>query len=304
MQLQATLRPISKEAEARLGVPIKILDHGFLTPIDYMGTDLEIVQAARASFGPSAKSLQDDRTLLRYLLRNRHTTPFEMCEVKFQCRMPIFVARQWIRHRTANVNEMSLRYSEPIWEFYIPEPDKLALQAKDNKQGREMMALPSDVADRVRGFMLAHNANSRSLYEDLEGEIGLAKELARMHLPVSIYTQWIWKIDLHNLMHFLGLRLDPHAQYEIRVFAEAMADFVKAWVPWAWEAFEDYRLNAMQLSVQEQIAVSAILTAIGQGSRNAEEIIDSSVYASGLRGREAQEAANKLRKFLENKPAS
>ncbi len=299
-----TQRPISEAAESRLGVKVPLLDYGFVTPVDYMGTDLCIVQAARASYGPSPKSKQDDRTLLRYLLRHRHTTPFEMCEVKFLCRMPIFVARQWIRHRTANVNEMSLRYSEPIWEFYVPQASALALQAKDNKQGREMMPLPPDVAARVQDFMQRRYEDDQRMYGWLEDEIGLAKELARMHLPVSLYTQWIWKIDLHNLMHFLSLRLDSHAQYEIRVFAQAMADFVAAWVPWSWEAFNDYKREAQTFSRQEQDALAWIYANGPTHTGCLSHMIDDALTASGLSGREAKEAEVKLRALFDRKVAS
>lgn len=253
-----TARPIAAGAEPLLGIETPVLDLGYVQPIDYMGTDACIVQAARVSYGPSTRALHDDRGLLRYLMRHRHTTPFEMCEVKFRCKMPIFIARQWIRHRTANVNEMSLRYSEAPDEFYVPALEAVTLQSTDNKQGRGA-ELPDEIRERVRAIMSARNEQAYADYQALAGELGIARELARTVLPVSLYTQWIWKIDLHNLMHFLSLRLDPHAQLEIRLFAEAMAGFVRAWVPQAWEAFTDYRLEAATFSRMELRALYMIM---------------------------------------------
>jgi len=281
-----TARTLAPGAEALLGQEVPILDLGFVQALDYMGTDEDIVQAARVSYGPSTRKLHDDRGLLRYLMRHRHTTPFEMCEVKFRCKMPIFVARQWIRHRTANVNEMSLRYSEAPDEFYVPNLEHVTLQSSTNKQGRDLETeLPAELREQVRALMRARNEQVYADYQRLAGELGIARELARTVLPVSLYTQWIWKIDLHNLLHFLDLRLDPHAQIEIRRFAEAMADFVRAWVPVAWEAFIDYRREALPLSRLEARALALLLAGTPEPEAEA---------AAGLKGRELQEFQSKL----------
>lgn len=284
--MTATARSLSPGAEALLGREVPVLGLGFVQPIDYMGCDTDIVQAARVSYGPSTRKVHDDRGLLRYLMRHRHTTPFEMCEVKFRCKMPIFVARQWIRHRTANVNEMSLRYSEAPDEFYVPALEEVTLQSATNKQGRDVeTALPAALRERVRGLIRARNEACYADYQVLAGELGIARELARTILPVSLYTQWIWKIDLHNLLHFLDLRLDPHAQVEIRRFAEAMAAFVRAWVPLAWEAFEDYRRGAIALTRLDARALGYLL----QGADEA-----TAAARAGLAGRELQEFQEKL----------
>lgn len=284
--MTATARPIAPGAELRLGREVRVLDLGFVQPIDYMGTDIDIVQAARVSYGPSTRKVHDDRGLLRYLMRHRHSTPFEMCEVKFRCKMPIFVARQWIRHRTANVNEMSLRYSEAPDEFYVPALEQVTLQSTTNRQGRDAEAeVPLELREQVRALMTARHEQCYADYQKLAGELGIARELARTLLPVSLYTQWIWKIDLHNLLHFLDLRLDPHAQVEIRVFAEAMAEFVQAWVPLAWEAFVDYRREALPLSRLEARALARML----QGTDEA-----AAAEAAGLAGRELREFSDKL----------
>lgn len=281
-----TARTLAPGAEALLGQEVPVLDLGFVQAVDYMGTDEDIVQAARVSYGPSTRKVHDDRGLLRYLMRHRHTTPFEMCEVKFRCKMPIFVARQWIRHRTANVNEMSLRYTEAPDEFYVPSLEAVTLQSSTNKQGRDVeTALPDAVREQVRELMRARSEQVYADYQRLAGELGIARELARTVLPVSLYTQWIWKIDLHNLLHFLDLRLDPHAQVEIRVFAEAMAAFVRAWVPVAWEAFVDYRREALPLSRLEARAIGLLL----RGGSDAD-----AAAAAGLKGRELQEFTDKL----------
>ncbi len=244
-----TRRATVPALEARLGEPIVCLDHGFVRVVDYFGNDDAIVQAARVSYGAGTRKTSEDRQLIRYLLRHRHTTPFEMCEIKFHVKLPIFVARQWIRHRTANVNEISGRYSIFTDQFYLPAPGELAKQSTNNKQGRGE-ALSDDEATRVRGTIERISRQAYADYEQLIHEEGLAREVGRAVLPVNYYTEWYWKIDLHNLLHFLSLRIDPHAQYEIRVFAEAMAEFVKLWVPAAWEAFADYRIGAVTLSRQ------------------------------------------------------
>jgi thymidylate synthase (FAD) len=281
-----TTRSISPGAEPLLGIEVPVLDLGFIQALDYMGTDEDIVQAARVSYGPSTRQRHDDRGLLRYLMRHRHSTPFEMCEVKFRCKMPIFVARQWIRHRTANVNEMSLRYSEAPDEFYVPSLEHVTLQSGNNKQGRdESLEMSPEVRESVRALMRARDEQAYADYQYLAGELGIARELARTVLPVSLYTQWIWKIDLHNLMHFLTLRLDAHAQVEIRLFAEAMAEFVKAWVPLAWEAFTDYRLEAETFSRMELRALYMIMKGTPE--------VDATTMA-GLVGRELSEFMAKL----------
>ena len=236
------------------------LDQGFVRVIDYMGDDAAIVQAARVSYGKGTKAARDDAGLIRYLMRHRHSTPFEMCEVKFHMKMPIFVARQWIRHRTANVNEYSARYSVLDREFYVPKPGNLAAQSAVNNQGRGA-TLEGAQAAEVLEILKADAARSFDAYDHLldAARGNLARELARMTLPLSTYTQWYWKIDLHNLFHFLTLRVDPHAQYEIRVFAEIMLEVVRDWVPAATAAFEDYRLGSFHLSAKMIAVVQAWL---------------------------------------------
>jgi len=282
---QPSARSISPGAEALLMREVPILDLGFVQPIDYMGNDVDVVQAARVSYGPSTRKVHNDRGLLRYLMRHRHTTPFEMCEVKFRCKMPIFVARQWIRHRTANVNEMSLRYTEAPEEFYVPALEDISLQSVDNKQGRQAVTVGDDVRAEVVRLMRANQEETFSIYQRLAGDLGIARELARSVLPVSLYTQWIWKIDLHNLLHFLSLRLDPHAQLEIRAYAEAMASFTRAWVPMCWEAFDDYRRKGLNLSRLEVAALSRILAGVED---------EAACVEVGLKGREQREFVGKL----------
>ncbi len=235
--------------EDMLFTPIPCLDHGFVRVIDYFGDDAAVVQAARVSYGKGTRKSSEDRQLIRYLMRHRHTTPFEMCEIKFHIKLPIFVARQWIRHRTASVNEISGRYSLFTDEYYTPNDTEMASQSADNKQGRGD-ALTGAAAENVHDYLTTHSDASYALYTRLLTDHDLARELARVVLPVNYYTQWYWKIDLHNLLHFLALRMDAHAQYEIRVYAEAMARAAAAWVPLSYEAFEDYRLGAVSLSKQ------------------------------------------------------
>ncbi|NKX43502.1 FAD-dependent thymidylate synthase [Roseicyclus persicicus] len=247
-----TLRAVSEGMEAHLYTAHPVLDHGFVRVIDYMGDDAAIVQAARVSYGAGTRKARDDAGLIRYLMRHWHSTPFEMCEVKFHVKLPVFVARQWIRHRTANVNEYSARYSILDREFYIPAPENLAAQSTVNNQGRgETLSGPE--AARVLEILKADAARSYDHYEAMlsqDGQQGLARELARMNLPANIYTQWYWKTDLHNLFHFLRLRADAHAQYEIRVYAELMCRLVADWVPAAYSAFEDYRMGGVSLSAK------------------------------------------------------
>ena len=235
-----------------------MLDHGFVRVIDYMGDDGAIVQAARVSYGRGTRRVSEDRGLINYLMRHRHTTPFEMCEIKYHVKLPIFVARQWIRHRTANVNEYSARYSILDNEFYIPSPEHLAAQSAANRQGRDQI-IEGEAARRVLDLLRddserAYEGYAELLNEDETGTPrdpswpGLARELARMNLSLNFYTQWYWKTDLHNLLHFLSLRADPHAQYEIRAYAELMLETVQRWVPLAHAAFLEYRLNAATIS--------------------------------------------------------
>ncbi len=245
-----TLRAVSEGMESHLYTAYPVLDHGFVRVIDYMGDDSAITQAARVSYGKGTKAVTNDEGLIRYLMRHWHSTPFEMCEIKLHVKLPVFVARQWIRHRTANVNEYSARYSILDREFYIPEPDALAAQSVVNNQGRGE-ALSGEEAARVLDYLKGDAARCYDHYEEMigqEGQQGLARELARMNLPANIYTQWYWKVDLHNLFHFLRLRADAHAQYEIRVYADQICELVKDWVPFAYAAFEDYRMGGATLS--------------------------------------------------------
>jgi len=259
-QENQTLRPCAPELEKVLYKPFEVLDHGFVRVVDYMGNDDSVVQAARVSYGAGTKKVSADKALINYLLAHRHTTPFEMCEIKFHIKLPIFVARQWIRHRTASVNEYSARYSIMEDEFYIPRAEHLAAQSKVNHQGRdESKVLNAEEQKRVLKILKEDAAKSYAHYleminQDTSGAIvdeskdGLARELARMNLPLNCYTQWYWKIDMHNLLHFLNLRADSHAQYEIRVYAEAMLDLVKKWVPACYDAFMKNQKTGKNLS--------------------------------------------------------
>ncbi|SDX43105.1 FAD-dependent thymidylate synthase [Roseicitreum antarcticum] len=249
-QPQPTLRATAPGIEAHLYTALPVLDHGFVRVIDYMGDDSAIVQAARVSYGAGTKHVSNDEGLIRYLMRHWHSTPFEMCEIKLHVKLPIFVARQWIRHRTANVNEYSARYSIMDREFYIPAPEQLAAQSSVNNQGRGAVLEGAEAA-RVLEILKTDAGRSYDHYEEMldqDGKQGLARELARMNLPTNIYTQWYWKTDLHNLFHFLRLRADPHAQYEIRVYAEEIAKVVADWVPAAYAAFADYRMGGASVS--------------------------------------------------------
>ncbi|MEX0810292.1 MAG: FAD-dependent thymidylate synthase [Dongiaceae bacterium] len=265
----STRRDTVPALEEILYQPIPVLDRGFVRVIDYMGSDGAIVQAARVSYGKGTRKVSEDRGLIHYLMRHRHSTPFEMCEIKFHVKLPIFVARQWIRHRTANVNEYSARYSIMDREFYLPAPEHLAAQSSANRQGRGDV-LEGDEASEVmrlleRDAMKAYDHYEQMLNEREDGSVidpertGLARELARMNLTLSYYTQWYWKIDLHNLMHFLSLRADPHAQYEIRVYADAMIDVMKRWAPLTHEAFEQHRLHAVTLSANALAVVKRLI---------------------------------------------
>ncbi len=254
VEYSQTRRSSVPALEAMLHAPLPVLDHGFVRVVDYMGDDGAIVQAARVSYGRGTRKVSEDQGLIRYLMRHRHSTPFEMCEIKYHVKLPIFVARQWIRHRMASVNEYSARYSILDREFYIPEPAQLAVQSESNRQGRGEV-LQGDAAAAVLDLLREDASRCHDHYALMLGDeagegggYGLARELARMNLTLNTYTQWYWKADLHNLLNFLALRLDPHAQYEIRVYAEAMLGTVRAWVPQACAAFEEYRLGAFTFS--------------------------------------------------------
>ena len=264
-----TLRATVPSLEEILYKPLQALDHGFVRVIDYMGDDTAIVQSARVSYGKGTKKITNDKGLIKYLMRHWHSTPFEMCEIKLHVKLPIFIARQWIRHRTANVNEYSARYSILDKEFYIPSVENLASQSQVNKQGRAenlspeeaekvINILKNDAEQTYNNYEVMLNENSDGETLD-EGSMGIARELARMNLTLNTYTQWYWKIDLNNLLHFLKLRADAHAQYEIRVYADIILDIVKKWVPITYEAFEDYRVGGTQLSAKEILILKKII---------------------------------------------
>jgi thymidylate synthase (FAD) len=264
-------RPSVPEMDALLGKPFPVLDHGFVRLVDYMGDDSSIVQAARVSYGKGTKTAREDEALIKYLMRHRHTTPFEMCEFKVHVKLPIFVARQWVRHRTASINEYSARYSILDSEFYLPQPEQLQPQSKQNRQGRAGAYTPVQAVDLL-DILKGEGARSYQAYEALlaggtDGSApGLARELARIGLGVNFYTQWYWKTNLHNLLNFLSLRADPHAQWEIRVYAQVMLDMLKAWVPITHAAFLEYRLEGANLSRSALNAVRAVIASGDPGS--------------------------------------
>ena len=292
-QSHETLRATVPALEKILYTPIDLLDHGFVRVVDYMGDDGAVVQAARVSYGRGTQTRSSDRTLIRYLMRHHHTTPFEMCEIKLHVKLPIFVARQWVRHRTANINEYSARYSILDREFYIPDAEVIASQSERNRQGRGDL-VPAEQAAWVQELLIQDALRAYDHYGELlnqdpngdpldPGRDGLARELARINLSLNYYTQWHWKVDLHNLLNFLQLRADAHAQYEIRVYAEAILErIVVPWVPLVHEAFLDYRQGARTLSHQALQVVRALV----RGRRGeAEEMWDG----SGISLREWQE---------------
>ena len=290
---QKTRRAVVPALEEILYEPLPVLDQGFIRVIDYMGDDAAIVQAARVSYGRGTKQVSNDRGLINYLMRHRHTSPFEMCEIKLHIKLPIFIARQWIRHRTANVNEYSARYSVLEEAFYTPEPEHLAAQSQTNRQGRAEVLEGTESSDTLERIK-AHSSESYELYldllnEDRDAEVkdpekkGLARELARMTLPLNTYTEWYWKIDLHNLLHFSALRADSHAQYEIRAYAEVLLDVLQRWVPLAYEAFVDYRHDGAELSGKALAVVRRLLK--GEKIEQAE---------SGLSPREWRDLQNLL----------
>ena len=264
-----TLRVTSTSLESILYKPFKVLDSGFIRVIDYMGDDSAIVQSARVSYGEGTKKVSNDKGLIRYLMKNWHTTPFEMCEIKLHIKLPIFIARQWIRHRTANVNEYSARYSILDKEFYLPAPEHLAAQSKSNRQGRGDI-VEGDQAKEILDLLKKDAEQTYKNYEEMlnerydgsvidEKKSGLARELARMNLTLNTYTQWYWKTDLLNLMNFLKLRADNHAQYEIRAYADVMLDTLKKWVPTTYEAFMDYRVGGTEVSSKGKTVIRKLI---------------------------------------------
>ncbi len=290
-QQSNTKRVTAPELEKILYEAIPILDHGFIRVVDYMGDDTSIVQAARVSYGKGTKKVSTDSGLIKYLMRHWHSTPFEMCEIKYHVKLPIFIARQWIRHRTANVNEYSARYSILDKEFYLPELENLAAQSQSNRQGRGDV-LKGEQAKKVLNLLKndaeqTYNNYETMLNERYDGsvinnkEVGLARELARMNLTLNTYTQWYWKTDLLNLMNFLRLRADHHAQYEIRAYAEAMLKTLKKWVPITYEAFIDYRVGGTEVSSKGKIILQKLI----QGE-------NINIDESGLSKREWNELMN------------
>lgn len=306
-EIFSTGRPTVQSMEEILGQEFKILDHGFIRVIDYMGDDNAIVQAARVSYGKGTKQLNEDKGLINYLLRHSHTTPFEMCEIKFHVKMPIFVARQWIRHRTANINEYSARYSILDNEFYVPTVNNIKPQSQNNKQGRDVQELSQTELDRVLEIL---NNDSKLCYshylemlnlQDNTGinksetdnaiqsirdpqKLGIARELARINLNLNYYTQMYWKIDLHNLMHFLRLRVHSHAQFEIRVYALQMLEILKIWVPHTYEAFKNHQLNAIKISAHGKEVIKRLI--------NGEKINQSDSNMSPREWQEMMQALN------------
>ena len=268
-QKNTTKRVIAPELEKILYEALPVLDHGFVRVVDYMGDDSSVVQAARVSYGKGTKKVSTDSGLIKYLMRHRHSTPFEMCEIKYHVKLPIFVARQWIRHRTANVNEYSARYSILDKEFYLPSKENLAAQSTVNRQGRGNL-INGKQADDILNILKKDAEQTYSNYELMlnekydgtkisESNKGLARELARMNLTLSTYTQWYWKTDLLNLLNFLSLRADSHAQYEIRAYADVMIDSLKRWVPITFDAFMDYRVGGMELSGKGKAVIQKMM---------------------------------------------
>ena len=287
-QENITKRVTAPELEKILYEALPILDHGFIRVVDYMGNDTSIVQAARVSYGKGTKKVNTDSGLIKYLMRHWHSTPFEMCEIKYHVKLPIFIARQWIRHRTANVNEYSARYSILDKEFYLPAQENLAAQSQSNRQGRGEV-LEGEQAKKVLDLLKTDAERTYNNYEEMlnerfdgsiinDNQIGLARELARMNLTLNTYTQWYWKTDLLNLMNFLRLRADHHAQYEIRAYADVMLDTLKKWVPITYEAFMDYRVGGTEVSAKGKLIIQKLI--------KGEEV---SMEGSGLSKREWNE---------------
>tara|TARA_B100000214_G_scaffold370149_1_gene344340 strand:- start:881 stop:1831 length:951 start_codon:yes stop_codon:yes gene_type:complete len=268
-QKNSTKRVTAPELEKILYEALPVLDHGFIRVVDYMGDDTSVVQSARVSYGKGTKKVSTDSGLIKYLMRHWHSTPFEMCEIKYHVKLPIFIARQWIRHRTANVNEYSARYSILDKEFYLPTNENLAAQSQNNRQGRGEV-IKGDQAKQVLDLLKNDAQRTYENYETMlnqrydgstidENKIGLARELARMNLTLNTYTQWYWKTDLLNLMNFLRLRADSHAQYEIRAYADLMLDTLKKWVPITYEAFMDYRVGGTEVSSKGKEIVKKLI---------------------------------------------
>ncbi len=289
-----TKRPTVPAAEEILGGYFPVLDHGFVALVDYMGTDEDVERAARVSYGYGTRKVSQTRGLIRYLRRHRHTTPSEMVEFKFHCAMPMFVARQWIRHRTASVNEYSGRYSLMPLLFYRPRPEHFALQSTANNQGRADPA-PEELYREAVARWERLRAMAGEGYTWMVGH-EIAREIARIDLPLSTYTQWYWKIDLHNLLHFLALRADPHAQYEIRVYAEVIAGMVKRVVPLSFEAWVDYDLTGRRMSRVELEVLARLLQVdeAGVRARDGASFSIEELKAAGLSGREVRELLDKL----------
>ena len=290
-QKNVTKRVTSPELEKILYEAMPVLDHGFVRVVDYMGDDTSIVQSARVSYGKGTKKVSTDSGLIKYLMRHRHSTPFEMCEIKYHIKLPIFIARQWIRHRTANVNEYSARYSIMDKEFYVPSKENLAAQSTNNRQGRGDL-INGTQADSILKILKEDAERNYQHYEEMlnekyDGTIidnqkkGLARELARMNLTLNSYTQWYWKTDLLNLLNFLALRADSHAQFEIREYANVMMNTVKKWVPISYDAFVDYRVGGIELSAKGKIIIQKMI----KGEK-------CDIQSSGLSKREWNELMN------------
>jgi thymidylate synthase (FAD) len=298
-QKNITKRVTSPELEKVLYEAMPVLDHGFVRVVDYMGDDTSIVQSARVSYGKGTKKVSTDSGLIKYLMRHRHSTPFEMCEIKYHIKLPIFIARQWIRHRTANVNEYSARYSIMDKEFYVPERENLAAQSTNNRQGRGEL-INGKQADNILKILKEDAERNYQHYEEMlnekyDGSIiddkkqGLARELARMNLTLNSYTQWYWKTDLLNLLNFLALRADSHAQFEIREYADVMLNTVKKWVPTTYDAFIDYRVGGMELSAKGKIVIQKMIKgekcdmeSSGLSKREWNELMDSFGFTQHL----------------------
>jgi thymidylate synthase (FAD) len=288
-------RPVSPGGEELLGLYFPVLDHGFVALVDYMGTDECVERAARVSYGYGTRKASQTRGLIRYLRRHLHTTPSEMVELKFHCCMPMFIARQWIRHRAASVNEYSGRYSLMPMLFHTPAPEQLQTQSRSNNQGRSGVALPGPTYQEALRRWELIRAESRSAYEWMTGE-SVARELARIDLPLSTYTQWYWKIDLHNLLHFLKLRVDRHAQWEIQEYGRVMAGMLKRVAPLSYEAFIDYDVSGARLSRMELEALRRLVAVEGEGlaAKSGATLDAAGLNALGLAPREARELLEKL----------
>ena len=291
-----TKRPTNPTAEEILGGYFPVLDHGFVALVDYMGTDEDIERAARVSYGYGTRKVSQTRGLIRYLRRHYHTTPSEMVELKFHCAMPMFIARQWIRHRTASVNEYSGRYSLMPLLFYKPDPENFGFQSADNHQGRKSEQVPEEIYEKAAEYWDRVRSEASEGYRWMVTE-EVARELARIDLPLSTYTQWYWKIDLHNLFHFLTLRIDPHAQWEIQEFAKVMAGILKRVAPLSYEAWLDYNVGAQPMSRAEMDTLRHFLEGDQDGVRvklNNTDLTISELKDMGLSGREVRELIDKL----------